>query len=185
MNHRLSILTLAVTSLSAVLLGACSSSDQTVTPSAAAVADAGDDLVAANLARFDQLDFDAYSKQDWALFEQLHCPNVVVTNPDGTQTNGIADHEAAVKQIFAWAPTNNILEHPTKVGQGDFTAVVGRWQGTFSAPLPLPDGGAIPPTGKSFDVHLATFAHWQNGCIDQEQLFSNTQTILQEVGLAQ
>ena len=30
------------------------------------------------LVRFDQLDFDAFSKQDWTLFNQIHCSDVKV-----------------------------------------------------------------------------------------------------------
>ncbi len=35
------------------------------------------------LVRFDQLDFDAFSKQDWTLFNQIHCSDVKVVLPDG------------------------------------------------------------------------------------------------------
>ena len=168
--------------LALVLVAACSDDSDSGTSSA--VTDAGADPVAANLARFDQLDFEAYTKKNWDLFRHIHCSDVVVTNPDGTQTHGIEEHVTAVQSIFSWAPEQAIDEHPTKVGQGDWTAVVGRWRGTFSQPLSLPDGSSIPPTGKSWDIHLATFAHWRDGCIDQEQLFSDTLTLQRQVGLA-
>ncbi len=185
-----SVASVAVT-VTGLTLAACGGSDSdspapaidASTPTALDGGDDADSIVATNLALFDQLDFVAYSTQDYALFEHLHCPNVVVTYGNGQQTTGIAAHEAAVKSLFVWAPDQTILEHPTRVGQGDDTAVVGRWRGTFSNPMPLPDGGAVPPTGKSFDVHLATFAHWTNGCIDNEQLFSDTGTLLGQIGL--
>lgn len=28
--------------------------------------------------RFDRLDFDVFSNQDWKLFDEIHCPDVVV-----------------------------------------------------------------------------------------------------------
>ena len=42
-----------------------------------------DATVEANLARFDELDFEAFSKQNWELFNQIHDPNVLVVFPDG------------------------------------------------------------------------------------------------------
>ena len=183
MRHAISSLAIATTALSLSLV-ACGddTSDGALATTDAGVA--GADTVATNLASFDQLDFDAYTKKDWDLFRHLHCANVVVTNPDGIQTQGIDAHVAAVQALFSWAPEQAIREHPTRVGQGDWTAVVGHWTGTFSQPLMLPDGTSVPPTGKSWDIHLATFAHWQSGCIDQEQLFSDTATLQRQVGLA-
>ena len=45
-----------------------------------------------NLAAFDTLDFEAYSKQNWALFDQIHSAHVKVSNFDGSITNGIQQH---------------------------------------------------------------------------------------------
>src|SRR5258708_39774221 len=46
------------------------------------------------LVRFDQLDFDAFSKQDWTLFNQIHCSDVKVLLPDGHETRGIKQHRS-------------------------------------------------------------------------------------------
>jgi hypothetical protein len=40
--------------------------------------------------RFDRLDFDVFSNQDWKLFDEIHCPDVVVSMPDGNEIHGIA-----------------------------------------------------------------------------------------------
>src|SRR5260370_35086753 len=45
------------------------------------------------LVRFDQLDFDAVSKQDWTLFNQIHCREVKVVFPTGHTTQGIKQHQ--------------------------------------------------------------------------------------------
>src|SRR5260370_38399667 len=37
------------------------------------------------LVRFDQLDFDAFSKQGWTLFNHIHCGGVKVVLPDGPE----------------------------------------------------------------------------------------------------
>ena len=142
-------------------------------------------VVDENLAAFDQLDFDAYNKQDWDLFRHIHCSDVVVTNYDGSQTQGIDAHVAAIAYQFTWAPDSRAVAHPVKVGQGEWTAVQGHIQGTFSQPMALQDGTMIPPTGKSFDSTMATFARWENGCIAEEQLFLDLGTITKQIGISQ
>lgn len=138
----------------------------------------------ANLKRFNQLDFDAYSKQNWALFKEIHCADVVVTMPDGSQTKGIEAHMKSMPWTFAWAPDHSIPSHPTSAADADMTAVTGRFKGTFTKPMPMMDGSAVPPTGKAFDVSMATFARWQNGCIAEEQVFMNEATLMKQIGLA-
>ena len=131
----------------------------------------GDDSVEANLARFDTLDFDAYSKQDWDLFAQIHAPDVVVFNPDGHETDGIKQHIAESSWIFSWTPDHKIIEHPIRFGSGDWTAVSSVATGTFTKPIAMPDGSMVPPTGLAFKFTFATLALWKDGRIAQEGLF--------------
>lgn len=129
------------------------------------------DPVADHLTLFDKLDFEAYNKQDWALFRQLHCDDVIVTSSDGTRTDGIEAHLAAVKPVFSFAPDTTILRHPVAAGKGDWTAVTGVFRSTFSLPLQLPDGTTIPPTNKTLEAPVATIAKWRGNCVAEEQLF--------------
>ncbi len=59
--------------------------------------------VEAHLARFDELNFKAYSKQNWELFAQIHADDVIVVGPDGHRTVGIEAHMEEMKRTFAWA----------------------------------------------------------------------------------
>jgi ketosteroid isomerase-like protein len=129
------------------------------------------DPVATHLELFDQLDFEAYSKQNWELFRQIHCDDVVVSDSMGNSTQGIDAHVAAMQPIFSWAPDIKVLEHPIKIGQGDYTAVTGRTHLTFTEPMSLPGGVTVPPTGKAADGLMVTVAHWRGNCIAEEQLF--------------
>src|SRR5260370_4968030 len=45
------------------------------------------------LVRFDQLDFDAFSKQDWTVFNRIHCSDVQGVLPDCHQTRGSKTHQ--------------------------------------------------------------------------------------------
>lgn len=140
--------------------------------------------VKANLAVFDKLDFDYFSKQDWTGFATTHTKDVKVHWPDGHITVGLEKHIEDMKYMFSYAPDTRILEHPIKIGQGDWTAVYGIMEGTFTQPMKLPDGKVIQPTGKKFKIAMATLAHWtKNGNFDEEYLLWDNQTYMNQMGL--
>src|SRR5712692_2818454 len=119
--------------------------------------------VADNIKRFDELDFEAFSKQNWKLFNEIHAPDVEVIFPDGHRTKGIAKHDEDMKAMFAYAPDLKVVDHPVNCGSGDWTATIGQMIGTFSKPMATLDGKSIPPTGKKFSLPMATIARWKNG----------------------
>lgn len=100
-------------------------------------------VVKANLVRFDKLDFDAFSNQNWTLFNEIHAPDVKVVWPDGRQTTGIEQHDKDVKAFFAYAPDTKIKVHPIKLGSGNWTAATGIMTGTFSKAMSLANGSII------------------------------------------
>jgi ketosteroid isomerase-like protein len=141
------------------------------------------DQVSLHLARFDQLDFEAFNKQDWELFDQIHTDDVEVTFPDGHKTRGIEQHDKDMKAMFAWAPDLRITKHPIQFGSGEWTATTGTLEGTFTESMKLPHGKAVPPTGRHFRVPMATIARWADGRIAEENLFWDNQAILQQLGV--
>jgi hypothetical protein len=144
-----------------------------------------DAIVESNLARFDDLDFEAFSKQNWELFNQIHSSDVLVVFPDGRETSGIEQHDKDIEAMFVYAPDTRVTSHPIKFGSGQWTASTGIIEGTFSHPMPLPDGSSIPPTGKSFKVTMATIARWEDGRIAEEHLFWDNAEIMRQMGLSQ
>jgi hypothetical protein len=140
--------------------------------------------VAANLANFDDLDFNVFSSQKWTELHRSHSQDVTVHWPDGRTTRGIDKHIEDLKAMFVWAPDTRIKVHPITVGQGDWTAVIGIMEGTFTQPMPLPDGTSTPPTGKSYRIRMATFSHWtKDGPMDEEYLFWDNQEFMKQIGL--
>jgi len=140
--------------------------------------------VQANLKRFDQLDFDAYSqRKDMKLFEEIHCPDVVVVFPDGRTTHGIEQHMKDIEGLFNGTPDSRITAHPIAFGSGDWTVATGVLEATFSKPMQLPDGGSIPPTGNKLKMTMATIAKWENGCIAEEHLFWDNAEYMKQLGL--
>jgi len=140
--------------------------------------------VATNIATFDTLDFDVFTNQKWDRLHESHSKDVIVHWPDGHQTKGIDVHIADLKAMFVYAPDTRIQVHPVKFGQGEWTAVIGVMEGTFTRPMPVGDGKTIAPTGKSFKLTMATVGHWMGNVMDEEYLFWDNATYLKQLGLA-
>lgn len=141
-------------------------------------------VVKANLERFDILDFEAFSNQNWTLLNEIHAPDVLVIWPDGRQTIGIEQHDKDLKEMFVYAPDTKIMVHPIKFGSGNWTAATGFMTGTFSNPMPLANGSIIPPTGKQFNITMATIAQWEDGRITEEHLFWDNGAFMKQIGLS-
>jgi len=137
-----------------------------------------------HLATFDDLDFNVFSGQKWDELSRSHAQDITVHWPDGRTTKGIAAHIEDLKGMFVFAPDTRIKEHPIKIASGEWTAVTGVMEGTFSAPMPNVSGKAIPPTGKAFKLTMATIGHWTGGLMDEEWLFWDNQAFMKQIGLA-
>ena len=137
-----------------------------------------------NLKVFDVLDFDVFSNQKWSRLGESHAKDIVVTWPDGHETKGIDKHIEDLKAMFVYAPDITIKVHPIRFGSGSWTTATGVMTGTFSSPMPTGDGKSIPPTGKRFAITMATIGHWQNGTMDHEWLFWDSQDFMKQLGLA-
>ena len=141
---------------------------------------------AMRLAKFDTLDFDFYSNQKWDLFTHNHADNIKVYYPDGNVTTGLfPQHIDMLKPMFVFAPDTKIKTHPVKFGSGEYTAVIGEMEGTFSQPMPIGGGKTIPPTGKKFKLAMCTVGHWgADGKMSEEFLFWDNQAFMKQIGLA-
>lgn len=137
------------------------------------------------LVRFDSLDFDFYSNQQWDKFGQSHADNIKVYYPDGSISTGLhPQHIDLLKPMFVFAPDTKIKTHPIKFGRGDWTCVVGEMEGTFSAPMSIGGGKTIPPTGKKFKLSMVTIGHWgADGKMTEEYLFWDNQAFMKQIGL--
>ena len=145
-----------------------------------------DHLTQERLRRFDSLDFQFYSNQQWDSFAISHDPNIKVYYPDGTVTTGLfPQHIDMLTPLFGFAPDTKIKSHPVKFGSGDWTAVIGEMEGTFSKPMDIGNGKTIPPTGKKFKLSMSTIAHWKDGKIIEEYLHWDNQSMMKQIGLAQ
>jgi hypothetical protein len=119
--------------------------------------------------RFDTRDF---SGQKWAELHRSHAQDVLVHWPDGHTTRGLDKHIAELEAFFAMAPDARIELHPVKVAEGPWTAVIGVMEGTSAK------------TSKPFTITIATFGHWTNaGVMDEEFLFWDNAALNRQMGL--
>lgn len=138
-----------------------------------------------HLATFDDLDFNVFTHQKWDELKNSHSPDVIVHWPDGHQTKGIEKHIEDLKAMFVYAPDTRILVHPVKFGQAEWTSVIGVMEGTFTAPMPVLNGTPIAATGRAFKLTMNTVGRWnRQGTMDEEYLFWDNQTYMQQLGLA-
>lgn len=145
---------------------------------------AGNEMIAKNLATFDTLDFNVFSRRDWARFHESHAKDVIVHFPDGHITNGLEKHIQDMEAMFVYAPDTRISVHPIKIGSGNITAVTGIMEGTFTKPMPIGNGKFIQPTGKSFKIPMCTVGIWKkDGTMSEEYLFWDNQTYMNQLGL--
>jgi hypothetical protein len=144
---------------------------------------ASNDTIASHLRTFDTLDYEVFSGQQWHRFQESHAKNIKVYWPDGHVTEGLDVHLVDMKNLFVHAPDTRIKEHPIKFGSGNYTAVTGVFEGTFTKPMPIGNAKFIQPTGKAFKMPMATVGIWENGVMIEEHLFWDNQTYATQIGL--
>jgi predicted ester cyclase len=136
-----------------------------------------------HLHKFDELDFEIFTNQEWSRVHESHDEDVIVTWPNGQSTVGLDVHIDDLKRLFVHAPDTKIRVHPVKIASENWTAVIGVMEGTFTEPMPIGDGKFIEPTGKSFELQMATIAFWQDGRMVHEWLFWDNETYARQLGL--
>jgi SnoaL-like polyketide cyclase len=146
---------------------------------------AGNEVLAKNLTTFDTLDFTVFSNQQWVRLHESHSKDIKVYWPDGHFTVGIDQHIKDLSAMFVYAPDTRIKQHPVRFGSanGEWTAVTGVFEGTFTKPMPIGNGKFIQPTGKAFKMPMCTIGHWKDGIMFEEYLFWDNMTYMNQIGL--
>ena len=181
-NHMKSAMPFVAAALVPITI-ACSGTDTSKAGDRAQVGDSAQ-MIARNLMTFDTLDLVIFSHQLFDRFKESHAADITVTWPDGHDTHGLEKHIEDMKAMFVPMPDLAIPEHPIKIANGHWTAVVGRMTGTFTKPMPIGNAKTIPPNGKKLDLRMATIGHWtEAGVMDHEWLFWDNQAYMKQLGL--
>ena len=141
-------------------------------------------LANSHLVKFDDLDFNVFSNQEWVRLHETHAEDILVHYPDGRHVRGIKPHIEELSAMFVYAPDTRIKVHPIRIAAGDWTSVIGEMEGTFTKPMRMEDGKTIAPTGKSFKIAMRTVGHWNDGVMDEEYLFWDNLAFMKQIGLA-
>lgn len=145
---------------------------------------AAESLGADHIARYRTADFEIFTEHgDMERIRESHAKDVVVHWPDGRRTDGVEAHIADLKAMFVYAPDTRIPEHLVEFSNAEWSSVVGVMVGTFTQPMPTPDGKLIAPTGKPLKVQFSAVDHWKDGRIDEEFLFWDNLAFMRQVGL--
>ena len=132
----------------------------------------------------DELDFTVFNKQAWGRLAESHAEDVLVTWPDGRQTRGLKPHIEDLETFFSFIPDATITEHPVRFGAGEYTCLVSTITGTFTKPMPVPGGGHLAPTGKSFRLTMVNVNRWKDGKIIEETIIWDNLEFARQLGIA-
>jgi hypothetical protein len=105
-----------------------------------------DDRVQANLHGMDDLDFTGWNHADWqGVFAHHHTDDVLVDWKGQPLTHGIQEHIDAMKAYVdsAGGTPPPITYHPIAFGSGEWTCVIGEFEGV-AAWSPSPNGAGAP-----------------------------------------
>lgn len=136
-----------------------------------------------HLGTFDDLDFRVFSNARWDELGKSHSQDILVHWADGHTTKGLEQHIKDLAWMFSFAPDTKILQHPIKLADGEWTAVVGVMEMTFTAPMKMPNGTTIEPTGKHLSLPMVTVGHWTDGVMDEEYLFWDNAAFNKQLGI--
>jgi hypothetical protein len=145
-----------------------------------------EDRVAYNLELMKKGD-DAFNSRDEAGMTAIHHPDMVAHVTGSPEAIiGSQAHSAMIEQMISIFPDVHVDNdpYPLQFGSGDWTTVITRARGTFTGKIPLPDGNAIEPTGKAFDLDFTTTARWEGDVMVEEYVFWDSALQAQQIGLA-
>lgn len=137
---------------------------------------------ARHLEIFDELDLVAFNSRDMKRIGEIHADQVVVHNPDGTQTTPFPPHAEELRFLFGTFDFV-VTDHIVGFGYGEWTAGISISEGKWVKPLTLPDGTIKEPTGKKVRIKIATIARWENDRIAEEYLFWDNADWNRQIGL--
>ena len=120
---------------------------------------------------------DAFNSRDVAAMNAAHHPDIIA------HIMGIPDPILGRVRVFPDIHVHND-PYPIQFGSGDWITVITRATGTFTGEMILPDGKVIAPTGKAFDLDVATTAKWEGDLLLEEFVFVVPALRAKQIGLA-
>jgi len=111
----------------------------------------------------------------------LYAEDAVQNMPDGTFVGRCAIHERLALELNAFTDVNHTVR--SFVGQGDAFCDEWTFEGTHAAPLPLPDGHELAPTGRHIEIAGMEYCLMRNGKLIVNTLYYDNVSVLAQLGL--
>jgi ketosteroid isomerase-like protein len=130
---------------------------------------------------------DAFNARDFAAVDEVHHPDMIAFITGLAEpVYGKEAHAAAMQQLLRMFPDIHVYSdpYPIQFGSGDWITVVTNATGTFTGEMTLPDGTAIPPTGRAFDVEFAQTTKWDGDQLIVISAFFDAALQRRQIGLA-
>jgi ketosteroid isomerase-like protein len=125
---------------------------------------------------------EAVLRKDLEAAANLYAPDAVMVTPDQGEVRGREQIKVYLKELIDAFPDNS-YELTYAHESGDTAIDEGYFVGTHTAPLPLPSGESIPPTGKQVRVRTCDVATVQNGVITSHRFYLDQMEFLGQLGL--
>ena len=129
---------------------------------------------------------DAFNDRDFEVVDAVHHPDMVAFIPGNAEPiYGRVAHAAAMRQLIRMFPDIHVhTPYPIQFGSGDWITVVTNTTGTFTGEMILPDGKAISPTGKAFDLEFGQTTKWVGDQLLWISAFYDSALLARQIGLA-
>lgn len=122
-------------------------------------------------------------ERDPGAVADCYADHAVIVTPDAGEIRGRDDIVAYWRPFIEAFPDVRFEPmHQYEVGD---TAIDEGWMvGTHEQPLPLPDGGTLPATGRQMRVRECDLATVRDGRITEHHVYFDTMSFLEQLGAA-
>jgi ketosteroid isomerase-like protein len=124
----------------------------------------------------------AVTSQDFEAAAACYAEDAVAVTPDQGEIRGREAIVSYLKQQGDAFPDAD-YEYVQKHESGNVAIDEGYFTGTHTAPLPLPSGETVPPTGKQIRVRACDLATVEGGLITQHHFYFDQMEFLEQLGL--
>lgn len=120
---------------------------------------------------------------DWEAYGRIFAPDLAMTAPGLSET--MRGREARVQYVqgIMRAFPDGTVEVQNAFGHGDWACLQVMFSGTNTGPLATPDGGEIPPTGKSVRFPYCVVARFKDGEAIQIDEYFDQLALLTQLGV--